>query len=203
MAFFNFGFKRKKNIHLTADAKGDLALSEEADVTVKGAFEGGLRIRGNLTVEKEASVRGRIIAENVFVKGKVCEDIQALEAVELFPGAELRGDVKASSLIMQKGACFWGACEVMAQSVRGKKKETSMTPEETAQFLQIDVDTVLELAENKKIPASRADNGTWFFDRIDLERWISENSLTPSPVATSSEVLQAERVGGIINAGDK
>jgi len=107
--------------------------------------------------------------------------------VELFPGAELRGDVKASSLIIRQEAHFWGQCEIMRQSVQ-VKKETQMTPEETAQFLQIDVDTVIELAENKKIPASREDNGVWFFDRIDLERWISENSLTPSPVRASSEV---------------
>ena len=185
MRFFNF--KRKKNIHkninLTASMKGELALSEEANVTVNGVFEGELRVRGHLTVEKEASVRGRITAERVFVKGKVCADIQVVESVELFPSAELRGDVKASSLIIHKGARFWGACEVMTQPAEGKKKETSMTPEETARFLEIDVNTLLQLAETKKIPALCDDNGSWSFDRIDLERWISENSVTPSPVS--------------------
>lgn len=188
MRFFNF--KRKKNIHLTAGAKGDLAFSEEADAAVKGVFEGELRIRGNLTVEKEASVRGRIIAENVFVKGKVCADVQAVESVELFRGAELRGDVKASSLIIQKGARFWGASAIMTQLAEGKKQETSMTPEETAQFLEIDVNTLLQLAETKKIPALRRDNGSWAFDRVDLERWIVENGVVktgslPAPVPAS------------------
>jgi len=99
--------------------------------------------------------------------------------VELFPGAELRGDVKASSLIIRQEAHFWGQCEIMVQPLE-EKKETSMSPEETAQFLEIDVNTLLQLAESKKIPALQDRNGSWCFDRVDLERWISENKLAPS-----------------------
>ena len=194
MAFFNF--KRKKNIHkninLTASMKGELTLSEEANVTVNGVFEGELRVRGHLTVEKEASVQGRITAERVFIKGKVCADVQAVESVELFRGAEFRGDVKASSLIIDKGACFWGECEIMTQPTEGKKKETSMTPEETARFLEIDVNTLLQLAETKKIPALRDDNGSWSFDRIDLECWISENGVKTSGSSAPVSTSQAE-----------
>lgn len=179
--------QKKRNIHLNAGVRGDIALLEKANVVVSGTFEGDIRIQGELTVEKEATIRGRVSAEKVVVKGKICGDVHAIEGVELRSGAELRGDVKASSFLVAREARFWGKCEIMRQSVP-VKKETQMTPEETAQFLQIDVDTVLELAENKKIPASREDNGVWFFDRIDLERWISENSLTPSPVRASSEV---------------
>lgn len=174
-----FFFKRRKNIHLTAGAKGDLALSEEADVRVSGVFEGEIRVRGDLIVEKGATIRARIEAENVRVKGKVYGDIQASKEVELSPGAELRGDVKASSLSIRKGAHFWGQCEIIVQPLK-EKKETSMSPEETAQFLEIDVNTLLQLAESKKIPALQDKDGCWCFDRVDLERWISESSLAPS-----------------------
>lgn len=169
-------FKRRKSIHLTADAKGDLALSEESDVRVSGVFEGEIRVRGDLIVEKEATIRARIEAENVRVKGKVFGDIQASKEVVLFPGAELRGDVRASCLSIQKEAHFWGQCEIMVQSLK-EKKETRMSPEETAQFLEIDVNTILQLAESKKIPGMQDKHGSWCFDRVDLERWISENNL--------------------------
>ncbi|OGX44699.1 MAG: hypothetical protein A3G38_03000 [Omnitrophica WOR_2 bacterium RIFCSPLOWO2_12_FULL_51_8] len=182
-----FFLKRKKNIRLNTEARGDLALLEKADVIVTGTFEGDIRIQSELTVEKGAAIRGRISAENVIVKGKISGDVYAVEGVRLRPGGELRGDVKASLLLVERGACFWGKCEIMQQSAQ-VKKETQMTPGETAQFLQIDVDTLIELAENKKIPASHGDNGAWFFDRIDLERWISENNLTSSSVAAGTEV---------------
>jgi excisionase family DNA binding protein len=177
MPFFK---RRRKNIHLNAGAKGDLVVSEEADVRVGGVFEGEIRVRGDLRVEKGTTLRARIEAENVRVKGKVYGDIQASKEVELSPGAELRGDVKASSLSIRKGAHFWGRCEIIAQPLGEKKKETSMSPEETAQFLEIDVNTLLQLAESKKIPALQDRNGSWCFDRVDLERWISENKLAPS-----------------------
>lgn len=177
--FFRLLRSGPKSIHLKAVARGDLTLLERANVIVSGIFEGDIRIQGELTVEKEAVIRGRVSAERVVVKGKVYGDIQALKEVDLFAGAELRGDVKAFSLSIRKGAQFWGQCEIMVQPLK-EKRETSMSPEETAQFLEIDVNTLLQLAESKKIPALQDKKGSWCFDRVDLERWISENSLAPS-----------------------
>jgi len=56
----------------------------------------------------------------------------------------------------------------------------TMSVEEAAQYLEVDVSTITEWAMAGKIPAI-GEEGTWKFDKAALEQWVSQQKLNADP----------------------
>ncbi len=65
-----------------------------------------------LVVGEAARIDANITCGTIVVHGEVNGNIHAKTAVEIRQSAKLRGDIETSSLVVEKGALFQGACKM-------------------------------------------------------------------------------------------
>ena len=80
---------------------------------IQGKFTGTIEATGALIVDKGAVVEAdRISVASLTVYGTVVGAVHALDKIDMFPGAEVRGDVKAKRLRIADGVLFEGQCSM-------------------------------------------------------------------------------------------
>ncbi|MCL2205634.1 MAG: polymer-forming cytoskeletal protein [Treponema sp.] len=90
---------------------GFLRFSET--LCIKGKFKGTIEASGSLIVEKGAVVEADHISVNsLLVHGTVVGAVRAKDKVDMFTGAEVRGDVTAARLRIADGVLFEGQCSM-------------------------------------------------------------------------------------------
>ncbi len=118
------------------------------DSTITGTIEvkGPLRIDGRIngkvncedtvTIGSGGDIEAEVNCRNASVSGKITGNIIATEKVELQAKAEISGDIKTKSLVIEQGAVFCGSCNMKenvtasnsystaANNVRKEKSET-------------------------------------------------------------------------------
>jgi cytoskeletal protein CcmA (bactofilin family) len=109
----------------------DTVLAEDIDFSgtmkfkkslmIKGKFDGRIDAEGHLILGPNAVVKAAIKAGVVTNYGKIIGNVEALQKIELFKGAELNGDVKAPDLIIESGCTFNGNCAMGPQSMTHHK----------------------------------------------------------------------------------
>jgi cytoskeletal protein CcmA (bactofilin family) len=81
----------------------------EGDLVVEGQVEGGLSIRGDLTVAEGASVVSESVeAQSVSIAGTLEGDVAASGPVRLAAGSRVRGNLRGSAVSIEEGARFSG-----------------------------------------------------------------------------------------------
>jgi cytoskeletal protein CcmA (bactofilin family) len=85
----------------------------KGDLVLEGFIEGDVVVEGTLTVLESGTVRANVRAASVKVFGKIVGDIFCSERVELHAGAQVRGNLKTSRLLIQDGVVFDGRCEMV------------------------------------------------------------------------------------------
>jgi cytoskeletal protein CcmA (bactofilin family) len=97
------------------DIKGTIKFDTE--LIFDGKLEGEIFSEdGNLTLGKNADVRGELKTKSVVVYGSVNGNISVLERAELKSTSQLTGDLKAMRIIIEEGAIFVGKSEVTPKS---------------------------------------------------------------------------------------
>ena len=80
---------------------------------IQGKFKGTIDASGSLIVDKGAVVEAdRISVSSLKVYGTVIGAIHAHDKIDMFPGAEVRGDVTAARLRIADGVLFEGQCSM-------------------------------------------------------------------------------------------
>ncbi|MDR2618175.1 MAG: polymer-forming cytoskeletal protein [Treponema sp.] len=80
---------------------------------IQGRFRGTIDAAGALIVDKGAVVEAdRISVTSLIVYGTVVGAVQAVDKIDMFPGAEVRGDVTAARLRIADGVTFEGQCSM-------------------------------------------------------------------------------------------
>ena len=80
---------------------------------IKGKFKGTIEASGALVVDKGAVVEAdRISVSSLEVYGTVIGAVQAVDKIDLFPGARVRGDITAARLRIADGVLFEGQCSM-------------------------------------------------------------------------------------------
>ena len=80
---------------------------------IQGKFKGTIDATGSLIVDKGAVVEvDRISVSSLKVYGTVIGAIHAQDKIDMFPGAEVRGDVTAARLRIADGVLFEGQCSM-------------------------------------------------------------------------------------------
>lgn len=80
---------------------------------IQGKFKGTIEAAGELIVDKGAVVEAdHISVTSLEVYGTVAGAVHAKDKVDLFPGAEVRGDLTAARLRIADGVQFEGQCRM-------------------------------------------------------------------------------------------
>jgi cytoskeletal protein CcmA (bactofilin family) len=80
---------------------------------IQGKFQGTIEATGALIVDKGAVVEAdHISVSSLTVYGTVVGEIYAIDKIDMFPGAEVRGDCTAARLRIADGVLFEGQCSM-------------------------------------------------------------------------------------------
>ena len=90
--------------------KGELSF--EKGVRVDGKIEGKISTKGYLGVSQGGKLQADVDAGNIVVEGQVTGNLNANDRIELRKTARLKGDIRASKLLVAEGAAFTGQCHV-------------------------------------------------------------------------------------------
>jgi cytoskeletal protein CcmA (bactofilin family) len=89
---------------------------------IRGKFKGTIEATGALVVDKGAVVEAdHISVTSLAVYGTVVGAVRAMDKIDMFPGAEVRGDLMAARLRIADGVLFEGQC-----SMTGVEKEVEI-----------------------------------------------------------------------------
>jgi cytoskeletal protein CcmA (bactofilin family) len=89
---------------------------------IQGRFKGTIDATGALIVDKGAVVEAdRISVSSLTVYGTVVGAVHAVDKIDMFQGAEVRGDLSAARLRIADGVLFEGQC-----SMTGIEKEVEI-----------------------------------------------------------------------------
>jgi len=91
-----------RDIVITGDIKTD------GDVQIDGRLDGNI-VAGTVTIGEQGAVNGKIIAQNVHVRGKVTGKVES-NIVELSETANVQADLVQDQLMIANGAFFDGKC---------------------------------------------------------------------------------------------
>jgi excisionase family DNA binding protein len=157
----------EKVIEINAQMEGTLTFADPVNLKIHGRYTGKLDTRGTLTIGPSAQVEANIVGENVIVAGKVKGNVIAKRMLVLMPTAVLHGDISTPKLNIVEGALFQGRCHML---------EDVLTIDDLAQYLEIEIPAILELAITGKIPATK-DGDNWKFERAQIEQWASSGKV--------------------------
>ena len=88
-------------------------LSFKEPLCIQGRFKGTIHASGDLIVDKGAVVDAdHISVASLFVYGTVLGAVHAVDKIDLFQGAEVRGDLTAARLRIADGVLFEGQCSM-------------------------------------------------------------------------------------------
>jgi len=78
---------------------------------IQGKFKGTIEASGALIVDKGAVVEAdHISVTSLMVYGTVIGAVHAVDKIDMFPGAEVKGDLTAARLRIADGVLFEGQC---------------------------------------------------------------------------------------------
>ncbi|HEX9780315.1 MAG TPA: polymer-forming cytoskeletal protein [bacterium] len=158
---------------LTVDASmtGTLAFKDPVNLQINGQFEGTLDTKGTLTIGEGAHVKATIQGEQILVAGSVEGNLTATGRVELAGTARFTGKLTAPRLIVHDGAVLSGPVEIGRGAVSGW-----LDAAELARYLEVDVETVLQWAQDGRLPSQREGN-QWRFERAKIEDWLAQERI--------------------------
>src|SRR5580698_5052067 len=157
----------EKIIEINAQMEGTLTFSDPVNLKIYGRYTGKLDTRGTLTIGASSQVEANIIGENIIIAGKVKGNVIAKRMLVMMPTAVLHGDISTPKLNIVEGALFQGRCHML---------EDTLSIDDLAQYLEIEIPAILDLAVTGKIPASK-EGDSWKFERAQIDQWASSGKV--------------------------
>ena len=118
--------KKASVIGPTLVIKGEL--SSDEDLIIEGHIEGTIaHHKKHLTVGKRGRVLADIHASSVIIEGQLVGDIHSEGTVSLAKGADVKGNIFCSHIVMEYGARFTGKIDM------GEPPKVAVVPKEPAQ----------------------------------------------------------------------
>jgi cytoskeletal protein CcmA (bactofilin family) len=85
----------------------------ETALKIQGNFKGTIEAKGDLIVDKDATVNAdHITVSSLTVYGNISGTVHAMEKVDMMTGAKVYGDVSAAKLRIADGVLFEGKCKM-------------------------------------------------------------------------------------------
>ena len=155
---------------ITVDSamQGSLSFKDPVHLRINGKFEGTLEVRGILEIGEAALVEATISGDDISVAGKVKGEISASKRIVLTEHAIVEGNLKTPLLNIAEGAIFQGKCFMLGDI---------FDTEGLAKYLEVDLSTILDWANNGKIPAFK-EGTNWKFERKKIDEWVSAGKIS-------------------------
>lgn len=163
-------FKKKleeKILDVDVSMQGNLTFKDHVNLRINGKFEGTLETKGNLTIGPTAIVFAEITGDNIIIDGKVRGKIIARDRLTLLPSAVVEGEIYPHKLNVAEGAIFEGRCFMLGDF---------FSAEELANYLEVDLNSVLEWANSGKVPGLK-EGSNWKFERKIIDSWVADGKV--------------------------
>jgi excisionase family DNA binding protein len=163
-------FKKRmeeKFLDVDASMQGTLSFKDPVNLRINGKFEGTLDAKGVLTIGSTAVVTADIVGDSIIIEGKVRGKITAKISLELLGAAVVDGDIYPTRLIVSEGAILNGKCQMLGEI---------LNTEELARYLEVEINSILEWANQGKIPAVKQGND-WKFERKAIDSWVASGKI--------------------------
>jgi cytoskeletal protein CcmA (bactofilin family) len=89
----------------------------DQDLRVEGTISGDIICRGELTVERDATVNAQIAARDATVRGRVDGEVTCSGRLTLTGTAIVTGTLKAATLVVEEGAALRGNIETVQEGM--------------------------------------------------------------------------------------
>jgi excisionase family DNA binding protein len=154
-------------ITVDSSMQGSLSFKDSVHLRINGKFEGTLEVRGVLEIGEEASVDASIVGDDILIGGKVKGDVTANRRITLKSHSIVEGNIKTPVLHIAEGAVFQGRSTMLGDV---------FDAEGLARYLEVEKNTILDWANNGKIPAFKESND-WKFERKRIDEWVLANKI--------------------------
>jgi excisionase family DNA binding protein len=160
-------FSKKKTVEKVLDVdasmQGTLQFKDPVNLRINGIFEGSLETRGHLTIGPEADVIADISGDTIVIAGRVKGKIVAHDKLVLLQTATVEGEVYPAKITILEGGILNGTCKMPSEF---------LGIDELSRYLEVDVTSINEWANQGKIPAVREGSG-WKFERKSIDSWLT------------------------------
>lgn len=164
-------------LDVDASMQGSLVFKDPVNLKINGRFEGTLNTKGNLMIGENAVVNADITGDAIVIAGKVNGNIHALKELKLISPGCVVGDIRSPLLSVAEGAVFEGNCRMLSKSKpESAPRLNSMTTEELAKYLEVDMSLVSEWVNSGKLPATK-EGDAWRFDRTKVDEWVASGKI--------------------------
>ena len=107
--------EREFNTFVSPEVLLDGVLEFRDNLTIGGNFQGFISSStGSLTIDTTGFVKAEIRLKNIKIKGKVEGDCTAKDNLLVEDFASIKGDIKASNIIMGEQVAFEGKCKTIS-----------------------------------------------------------------------------------------
>lgn len=102
------GGSSEAETHIGPSVKMEGNFTGEGDVVIEGVLVGQLSTKGDLRVGPQASIDAELRSKNATIAGKIKGNITVTNSLKLTSTANISGDVKTLSLLVEDGAVING-----------------------------------------------------------------------------------------------
>jgi cytoskeletal protein CcmA (bactofilin family) len=95
-------------------------IKTDGSIRIDGRLLGELLAKSNVGVGLNGTVEGTVTAKNISLAGRVTGTITATEKLVLQGKSVVKGDIRASRLVVDEGAVFDGQCAMTPPPTQGK-----------------------------------------------------------------------------------
>lgn len=97
-------------------------ISFKGSVRIDGEIEGEINSEDNVAIGEGAVISANIKAVSIVVAGAVSGELSASQRIELYPSAQVLGNLTAPKMVIHEGAVFEGTCIMQPKAVREERK---------------------------------------------------------------------------------
>jgi cytoskeletal protein CcmA (bactofilin family) len=91
--------------------RGEMYSDEE--LYLDGELEGTLEVRHRLTIGPNGKVKASVKAKELIVRGWIEGNVETADRIVIMNGASILGDVKTAGIVIEDGAFFKGAIDIL------------------------------------------------------------------------------------------
>jgi len=98
-------------------------ITSSGSLRIDGQVTGDISLTGDLVIGANGEISGNVDAQTVTVGGKVTGNINAKSKLVFENKARIKGDIRASKLVIDEGAMFDGKCDMSGDRRPDQKSE--------------------------------------------------------------------------------
>ena len=107
---------------LTAGSKIIGKVIADSDIRIDGQLDGDLQCSGKVVIGEKGFLKGTVNCQNAEVLGKVEGKMEVSQTLALRATANMQGELKTQTLIVEPNAVFNGTCAMSKNAPVAEKK---------------------------------------------------------------------------------